>query len=54
MHACLVHVQLHALHMCSWIDPLFWHGFKQEVTQKDLYAVPEEAKSQDLLKKFDR
>ena len=34
------------------MDPLIWAGFKQELTHEDLYSIPEEVKSQHLMKHF--
>ncbi|XP_065902754.1 ATP-binding cassette sub-family C member 4-like isoform X2 [Dysidea avara] len=35
-----------------WLDPLVWTGYRRELNQEDLYANPEGAKSQKLLKDF--
>ncbi|XP_065882476.1 ATP-binding cassette subfamily C member 4-like [Dysidea avara] len=36
----------------AWLDPLIWTGYRRELKQEDLYATPEAAKSQKLLKDF--
>ncbi|XP_065914062.1 ATP-binding cassette sub-family C member 4-like isoform X2 [Dysidea avara] len=41
-------------HFFSWIDPLIWVGFKRELTHEDLYATPEDVKSQHLLERFNK
>jgi len=38
----------------SWLDLLIWLGYKQDLTQDDLYDAPEEVQSQYLLKIFSR
>ena len=40
--------------LCSWLDSFFWIGYKHELKQEDLYAIPEEAQSQYLLEHFDK
>jgi len=42
------------LHIVSWLDPLFWIGYRRELKQEDLYATPQEARSQHLLEQFDK
>ena len=43
-----------ALNNYSWIDPLFWYGFRHTLQHKDLYSHPAEADSKYLLKTFHR
>ena len=50
----IVYNKLLVYNFFSWVDPLFWFGFRKELEQKDLYAVPGEARSQELLKCFSR
>ena len=38
----------------SWLDSLFWIGYKRELKQEDLYATPEEARLQYILEKFSK
>ena len=38
----------------SWLDPLFWLGFKRRLDHSDLYAHPLEADSKLLLTLFNR
>ena len=38
----------------SWLNPLMWKGFRQELKHKDLYATPEESRSQLLQEHFNR
>ena len=40
--------------LCSWLDPIFWIGYRRELKQDDLYAAPEEARSQDLSECFNK
>jgi len=40
--------------LCSWLDPLIWVGYKRELTDEDLYAIPEDYKSQHLLERFNK
>ena len=40
------------LTFCSWLDPLFYLGVRQELQQEDLYAHPLEADSEHLLARF--
>ncbi|XP_065916533.1 ATP-binding cassette sub-family C member 4-like isoform X2 [Dysidea avara] len=37
-----------------WLDPIFWIGYRRELKQDDLYAAPEEARSQDLSECFNK
>ena len=39
---------------CSWLDSLIWTGCKRELKQEDLYATPDNCRSQKLLKEFKR
>ena len=36
----------------SWLDPLIWTGYRRELKQEDLYAVPNTCRSQILLRDF--
>ena len=38
----------------SWLDSLIWTGYKRELKQEDLYAIPDNCRSQVLLKGFKR
>lgn len=38
----------------SWLDPLIWTGYRRELKQEDLYAVPDTCRSQKLLSDFKR
>ena len=49
MYACM-YVYVHS----SWLDSLIWTGYKRELKQEDLYAVPDNCMSQKLLKEFKR
>ncbi len=37
-----------------WADPLFWLGARRPLEQDDLYAHPQEADSEKLLRQFNR
>ena len=50
---CVLYVCILVL-LCSWLDSFFWIGYKHELKQEDLYAIPEEAQSQYLLEHFDK
>ncbi len=41
-------------YLSSWLNPLFWLGFKRTLEQTDLYTYPQEADSEQLLRKFNR
>ena len=41
-------------HTHSWVDPLFWVGFRRTLNQSDLYAHPGEADSEKLLNRFNK
>ena len=45
-----MHVYVHS----SWLDSLIWTGYKRELKQEDLYVVPDNCRSQKLLKDFKR
>ena len=38
----------------SWLDSLIWTGYKRELKQEDLYAIPDNCRSQVLLSEFKR
>ena len=38
----------------SWLDSLIWTGYKRELKQEDLYAIPDNCRSQVLLRGFKR
>ena len=38
----------------SWLDSLIWTGYKRELKQEDLYAIPDNCRSQKLLREFKR
>ena len=38
----------------SWLNSLMWKGFRHELKHKDLYATPEESRSQELQKRFNK
>ena len=38
----------------SWLDSLIWTGYKRELKQEDLYAIPDNCRSQVLLREFKR
>ena len=43
-----------ALYSYSWIDPLFWLGFRKSLNFNDLYERPPEADSGHPLKQFNK
>ena len=47
-------VCIHVYVCPSWLDSLIWTGYKRELKQEDLYAVPDNCKSQKLLREFKR
>ena len=47
MYACM-YMLMHS----SWLDSLIWTGYKRELKQEDLYAVPDNCRSQKLLREF--
>ena len=49
MYACM-YMFMHS----SWLDSLIWTGYKRELKQEDLYAVPDNCRSQKLLREFKR
>jgi len=38
----------------SWVDTLIWIGYRRELTQDDMYSIPEYVKSQNLLEHFNK
>ncbi|XP_065919840.1 ATP-binding cassette sub-family C member 4-like [Dysidea avara] len=43
-----------SLFIFHWLNSLMWKGFRHELKHEDLYATPEESRSQELHKSFNK